>query len=305
VHRRRRLVRPLAVLAAVAAAGALLVGCSGNDGEPSREVLGPPERCTQTECPELSVPGVKRVGDSGVTPENRADAVPLYLSAVLDDLDMIWGDWFAELNIEEASTGRLLIKPGTSFTSECKLDGEQLSIPSDFPNAFYCSLDEQSDGQGTTRTGSVVLPVDTFAEIWEGKLMGQRSFMLGDFTAATIVAHEYGHHVMYRLAEAYDLSVEDFPGGANNAELLADCFAGNWAATVAARNDLSLKEVAQTALLMVQIADPAADMGHGTVTERVGAMTRGFTGGSFRDRSETGLPGVCLNKYWPEVLGTE
>ncbi|MFM9377784.1 neutral zinc metallopeptidase [Gordonia sp. VNK21] len=291
---------------ALSAVAALLAGCTV-DGSPQRVVKGDPIRCTEAQCPTLEVPGVTRVGESGVTDGSQSAAVTTYLTAVLDDLDTIWADWFGQLNIDDASTGRKLIEPGATFTSECMdEDGASEALTSDFPNAFYCSIDKQPDGSGTLRVGSVILPVQTFADIWDGRLMGQSGVMLGDFSAATIVAHEYGHHVMYRLAEAYQMTEDEnsAPTG-NNAELLADCFAGNWAATVFARKDLGVKDIAQAVVLMASVADPGPDMGHGTITERIGAMTTGFTGGQWRAQlPQTGLPGVCLAKYWPQALGT-
>ncbi len=291
---RRVLFVPLALLL-----GALLVltGCGElTPGSPrTPKPTAAPKKCSEQACPELTSPA----GDieaSGVTPANAASTVPAYLKSVLDDLDVAWQGWFSALNIGEASAGRQLIGPGARFTTRCEdADGATLTMTSDFPNALYCALDPGRDGQNNERTGSVILPETTFADIWDGKLMGQRGVLLGDFSAATIVAHEYGHNVMYRLAEAYGLSDAQLPGG-NNAELLADCFAGNWGKTVFARDDLSAKEMAQAVVLMVSVSDPAPGMGHGTIPERVAAISRGF------GKTGAGTPGTCLGKYWPEVL---
>ncbi|WP_040517515.1 neutral zinc metallopeptidase [Gordonia neofelifaecis] len=290
---RRALVLP--VVAVVAMLG--LVGC-GVDGTPQRATPKEPIHCSATECPELPVFSAKRLAPSGVNDANESTAVPAYLTAVLDDLDVVWQDWFAQLNIEEASAGRVLIAPGQAFHSDCLGSGELPDgIPSDFPNAFFCPRDNQPDGSGTNRQGSVILPVQTFTDIWNGKLMGSSGIMLGDFTAATIIAHEYGHNVVYRLGKAYGVSETGGPSG-DDKELIADCFAGNWAATVFERKDLSFTSILQAAALIVSVGDAAPGQGHGTSVARAEALWRGFSDNLKRQ----GQPGDCLKRYWPAVL---
>lgn len=284
----------VSVLSMMAVGVLVLVGC-GVDGTPQRTLPKNPLHCSITECPELPVFSAKRLAPSGVDAGNQATAVPKYLTEVFDDLDRVWQDWFARLNIEEAAAGRVLIAPGDSFTSDCLRKELPNGIPSDFPNAFFCPRDNQPDGRAVNRQGSIILPVDTFADIWNGKLMGSQGFLLGDFSAATIVAHEYGHNVVYRLAMAYGL--EQGPSG-DDSELIADCFAGNWAATVFERKDLSFKEMLQAAALMVSIGDARAGQGHGTSIQRAMALWKGFSDNLKRQ----GQPGDCLKEYWPQVL---
>ncbi|MCF8611794.1 neutral zinc metallopeptidase [Gordonia sp. HY285] len=297
--RRNGAKRIMSAAVSVIATAVVMTGCAtGQDGTPTRAAPQPPAHCTTTECPELPVYSSKQIADSGVTPANASTTVPAYMTEVLDDLDRTWQEWFAELNIESITPGRVLIEPGETFTSECLGKSESV-LTSDFPNALFCTLDKQPDGQGVERTGSIVLPVQTFADIWNGRLFGSDGIMLGDFTAATIIAHEYGHNVMYRLADAYGMIESQFPRG-NDPELLADCFAGNWAGTVFARKDLSIKEIAQAAVLIFSIGDPLPDQGHGTSIERIQALTRGFT----EKLTGHGQPLTCLKNYWPEALGS-
>ncbi|MGO3326701.1 neutral zinc metallopeptidase [Gordonia sp. (in: high G+C Gram-positive bacteria)] len=295
--RRKCANRLISALTGAVVTSLVLTGCvATQDGEAVRTPPQPPRHCTSTECPELPVFAEKSVADSGVTEQNASEAVPAYLTEVLDDLDRTWQDWFAALNIENITPGRVLIEPGETFASKClQNSGDELT--SDFANALFCTLDDEPDGQDVKRKGSIVLPVQTFADIWDGKLFGSDGIMLGDFTAATIVAHEYGHNVMYRLADAYGMTRSQLPSG-DNPELLADCFAGNWAATVFAREDLSIKEIAQAAALIFSIGDPLPGQGHGTSIERIHALTRGFT-----DKlTSGGQPVTCLKNYWPESL---
>lgn len=297
---RSRVSRQFLIGPVVAAVSAmtLLAGCSAiqNDAKPeSAKPTAAPKHCSEAECPALVSPEGD-LGPSGVTSANAATTVPKYLSAVLGDLDGVWQDWLTGLNVVDGTAGRQIISPGESFTSKCHdEDDKTVTMGSDYANALFCAVDPGLDGAGNERVGSVILPETTFADIWDGRLMGQRGVVLGDFSAATIVAHEYGHNVMYRLAEAYGLEDSQLPSG-NNAELLADCFAGNWGKTVFARDDLSAKEMAQAVMLMISVSDPAPGMGHGTIPERVAAISRGF------GKTGDGTPGTCLNKYWPEVL---
>ncbi|WOC11176.1 hypothetical protein MP11Mi_02430 [Gordonia sp. MP11Mi] len=289
----------MSAAASVIATALVMTGCAaGQDGAPTRAAQQPPKHCTSTECPELPVYASKQVADSGVTVANASTAVPAYMTEVLDDLDRTWQEWFAELNIEDIEPGRVLIKPGETFASKC-LGKSEPALTSDFANALFCSLDKEPDGQGVEQEGSIVLPVQTFADIWDGKLFGGDGIMLGDFTAATIIAHEYGHNVMYRLADAYGMSESQLPTG-DDPELLADCFAGNWAGTVFARKDLSVKEIAQAAVLIFSIGDPLPNQGHGTSIERIHALTRGFA----EKLTAQGQPLTCLKNYWPEALGS-
>ncbi|MBM7366657.1 neutral zinc metallopeptidase [Gordonia hydrophobica] len=287
--------RGIAGMVSVVVVGVLLLAGCGVDGTPTREMPKEPLHCSIADCPELPVFSSKRLAESGVTDANASTAVPQYLGDVLDDLDAVWQDWFAALNIEEATAGRVLIRSGNSFVSDCLREELPNGIPSDFPNAFFCPRDNQQDGAGADRQGSVILPVDTFADIWNGKLMGSDGFLLGDFSAATIVAHEYGHNVVYRLAKAYGLDTG--PAG-DNSELIADCFAGNWAATVFERKDLSFKEMLQAAALMISIGDAKEGQGHGTSVQRALALWRGFSDNLKRQ----GQPVDCLKQYWPRVL---
>ncbi|GAA4673763.1 neutral zinc metallopeptidase [Gordonia humi] len=293
-----RIRRAAAAVAGVVVGVLVATACGGQDGVAVRTPPRPPVHCTVDECPDLPVYQAKRLADSGVTPANAAETVPAYMTEVLDDLDRTWSEWFAELDIEGVTPGRVLIEPGKAFASDC-LEAGSAPLSSDFANALYCARDTQPDGQGVEREGSIVLPVQTFADIWDGRLFGSDGIVLGDFTAATIIAHEYGHNVMYRLADAYGMSESQLPVG-NDPELLADCFAGNWAATVFARDDLSLREIAQAAVLIFSIGDPLPNQGHGTSVERIQALTRGFT-----DKLQSGgEPVTCLKNYWPQALSS-
>ncbi|MCH5643635.1 MULTISPECIES: neutral zinc metallopeptidase [unclassified Gordonia (in: high G+C Gram-positive bacteria)] len=234
--------------------------------------------------------------ESGVTDSNADTAVPAYLTSLFNDLDETWGGWFGELGWGSPDPGRELIEPGTTFRTECIDDENDANIPSNLANAFFCPVDTQPNGSGQPTKGTIVLPVQTFQAIWQGNVFGVPSPVVGDFTAAIVVAHEYGHNIVYRISEVLDIPESQQPQG-NNSELIADCLAGNWAATVFQRDQLSPKDILQVATLLPIIGDPGPNQGHGTIRERATALTIGLTGPQL---NRQGQPVDCLSKYWPE-----
>ena len=276
-------------------------GGQGSGDPDSGSSNGNPGTCQGDSCPKLPTPSSRFEG-SGVTADNTDKTVSPYLTSLLDDLDAAWGAWFTELNWGDPSTGRKLIEPGTTYTTDCTSGDEKIGeVSSDLKNAFFCAVDTQPNGRGTSTEGTIILPVETFAGIWKGDVFGAQvpSVVVGDFTAATVVAHEYGHNVVFRIADALNIPKGSFPRG-NNLELIADCFAGNWAATVFDRDELSLRNILQAATLLPIIGDTGPDQGHGTTRERAAAITTGLTGKSLPTFERRGQPSDCLAKYWPE-----
>lgn len=273
-------------------------GASGSDS--SRPSDADPARCRPDDCPKLPTPTAELM-TSGVDPGNVDNAVPEYLTTLLDDLDQTWGGWFDQLGWGDPAPGRVLIGSGTSFTTECIAGDEDSSpvpIPSDEANAFFCAADTEPNGQGVPTEGSVVLPVETFAAIWDGNVFGVPSPIVGDFTAAIVVAHEYGHNVVFRMAEVFDIPDSRLPAG-KNSELIADCLAANWGATAYQRDALGAKEILQVAGLLPIIGDTGGASGHGSARERAVALTVGLTGPQF---NRQGQPVDCIERYWPEFF---
>lgn len=263
-----------------------------------------PGRCTEAHCPSLPVPTAE-VMNGDITRANAQQKVPGYLTSVLNDLDGTWGPWFSELGWGKPDPGRVLVESGHRFTSKCEDEDGRIVVDSDTPNAFFCPLDAAPNGSGTRVDGSVILPVETFVGIWtgvflvEGPLDSVSGFQ-GEFTAATVVAHEYGHAVVDRILAAGGLSPNQEPRG-ENSELIADCLAGNWAATVLKRDQLTVADIVQAVTLTQKIGDPLPGQGHGTSTQRIKAISRGFFGPSLSQGQ--GQPINCLSEYWPELFG--
>jgi predicted metalloprotease len=127
-------------------------------------------------------------------------------------------------------------------------------------NAFYC-------------------PVDDFIAWDETGLMIPYYVQAGDFAAAFVLAHEFGHAVQARLPERERLTVLS--------ELQADCFAGAWAAHVAEQGLLDEGDLDEATLAVfsgrdvpgTQFTDPQA---HGSGFERTRAFADGYESGPAR-----------------------
>ncbi|WP_172639442.1 neutral zinc metallopeptidase, partial [Streptomyces tailanensis] len=149
--------------------------------------------------------------------------VPKFLADVTRNADQVWVDYFAQTpGLEEPFVTYHLVgtdaEPTYTLSEECG----GATIDADNQNAYYCSTGE----------GDIVLPVNAFARIWEGDFLGRAPKSTGDFAAAMVVAHEFGHHIQDEILKQYKehgVPVPDFKEKDKNKELIADCFAGTWA----------------------------------------------------------------------------
>jgi len=129
--------------------------------------------------------------------------------------------------------------------------------PAPAKNAFYCS---DGDFIAWDETG-LIIPYYVGA---------------GDFAAAFVLAHEFGHAMQQRLPRKEQLGVLR--------ELQADCFAGAWAASVQDEGYLQPGDLDEATLAVFSardvpgtaFTDPAA---HGTGFERTRAFADGFEDG--------------------------
>ena len=101
----------------------------------------------------------------------------------------------------------------------------------------------------------------------------------GDFAAAFVLAHEFGHAVQARLTEREPLGVLN--------ELQADCFAGAWAAHVAQQGLLEAGDLDEATLAVFTARDvPGTDFtdprAHGSGFERTRAFADGYESGPRR-----------------------
>ena len=132
--------------------------------------------------------------------------------------------------------------------------------PAPAQNAFYCSA---GDFIAWDETG-LIIPYYVGA---------------GDFAAAFVIAHEFGHAMQQRLPRQEQLGVLR--------ELQADCFAGAWARHVQDAGELAAGDLDEATLAVFSardlpgtpFSDPAA---HGSGFERTRAFTDGYEGGPGR-----------------------
>ena len=127
-------------------------------------------------------------------------------------------------------------------------------------NAFYC-------------------PAGDFIAWDETNLMIPYYVQAGDFAAAFVLAHEFGHAMQARLPRQERLTVLS--------ELQADCFAGAWARSVQDEGLLEAGDLDEATLAVfsardvpgTDFTDPAA---HGTGFERTRAFSDGYEQGPRR-----------------------
>lgn len=227
-----------------------------------------------------SLPG-SSLGTSGVTQQNKSVAVYRYLESIVQDLDYQWSAFLVQNGFQEPRVAYHVIQPGQSFTTACIDEtGQKLTVTSDHKNAFYCPVDIARGGDGLLIRGSLILPSETFYKMWFGDIVGRTSLVPGDFAAAVAVAHEFGHSVVQAIAWQRDI---ERPTGKNN-ELIADCLAGNWTASLGVRGQLKLQDtpVAIAALQAIGSDD------HGSAQERTQAYMLGLQN----------QPTLCSKAYW-------
>lgn len=297
------------LVALVALLVALVAGCGSEDSSPppkrpstSTSTYASPTKtgtalpsriCTDaSSCSGLSISSAAPQG-SGITGSNYTYTVKQYLEWVISDADTEWSTWFRSTGLSEPDIGyRLVFKGEQPYTSTCSSGGKQAVAPHDYANAFYCGNDSMIAG-GKTYKGMIVLPITTFQRMWLGDIFGEPSTAKGDFAAAGIVAHEFGHHITDELALQLRMSDSQRPQGKKK-ELLADCFAGNWTASVFVRGNLDDGDFGELVAALNTMGDPNVTTNdHGTASERIAALKTG---------SSSGKPVDCLRAYWPAAL---
>jgi uncharacterized protein len=176
---------------------------------------------------------------------------------------------------------------------------------------FFSGYTDTGCGQASSQTGPFYCPLDNLVYFdLEFLAQLQQNFgATGDLAAQYIVAHEYGHHVQNVLGinDEVRRAQQSDPQRANQysvaLELQADCFAGAWAADVAARGLFdSPEEIEEALAAAAAVGDDAIQQKtqgridpenwtHGSSAQRVEWFGRGY---------RTGDPQQCTT--FSEVL---
>jgi uncharacterized protein len=256
----------------------------------------PTQEPTPTEAPEVTDGGFDTdatAADPAVFSTEAGPAGPdvatatQYIENVIQHADVIWTNWFLANGLQEPLVGYEIVQPGYEFTSNCGI-----VVNSTHPNAYYCPTDINVFNEA----GVIILPVETMMKMWTGDMFGKRVTELdrvGDFAAAMLIAHEFGHHIADELAAQYNVPKTSLP------EHLADCFAGVWAYSVYLDSYLEAGDIEEAIAAVGVIGDDDPSSPHGTPAERQNAFSLGFYGSQANPVG--GVPGNCIAAFWPEV----
>jgi predicted metalloprotease len=214
---------------------------------------------------EQSAPAVEQ------TPGQPQDEAGDFVSAVLGDLEVTWQEVAPRAGIDYRDP-ELVLYDGM-VQSACGISGAATG-------PFYCPLDQR-----------IYLDFSFFREL-------ERFGASGDFAAAYVIAHEFGHHVQNlagTLQDVQDAQQRVDQGTANElsvrTELQADCYAGVWAYHADTQRDLleqgDVEEGLQAAAAvgddhLQQMSGQAVSpesFTHGTSTQRTSAFRAGLQSG--------------------------
>jgi len=311
--------KPLGGLSALMLFLALLLGaCSAasstssgstDDPSPSTSVGGarggpatdtdPDVLPTPSDEPSLQQAAPPQSGDDV---SNSTYTVEQYVSYIVTSADKYWTAWLVNgYGLQEPLVYYEVVEPGETYQTTCKIPGGGVPDPTthDFPNAYYCGVDVRTVN-GVEYKGVLVLPATTFQKMWNGDILGTQSKTIGDFAAAYIISHEFGHHIADEFAVQLEAAGKPMPAitGANN-ELLADCFAGVWinyAYSDGVLTDTDYDEAIGAAEAVGDKPGTISQDPHGTPEERMQAVRIGAEYGA--NGHPAGHPGACISTYW-------
>lgn len=212
--------------------------------------------------------------------------MPRFLDTVIQHADQqVWVPYFDNLRLREPAVDVVMVGSGNYpvFASKCDLNNDNRPGDIAFPtsqNAWYCGAD------GGTWRGALILPLTTLKNMWSGQILQKVSERPGDLAAATVVAHEFGHHVADELAQQTGIQQ---PLG-KGPELLADCLAGVWAYAAGADGYLEPGDLEEGIAAMAALGLNGSST-HGTAQERTQAFMVGWNAQRY--------PYHCMTNYWP------
>ena len=191
-------------------------------------------------------------------PENRngifdsdgcPDTLDDFAGAVAGDLNSFWSQTF-----QASNTGYVAPRAITPYTSISRTSCGR-STPN---NAFYCGPD------------NIIY--------YDSNFLQSQLTSGGDFAAAVIIAHEWGHLVQANLGilqgDYHSIDIE----------LQADCLAGAWAKHAGEANELEAGDLQEGATALYNVGDPASvkwfsPRAHGTPQQREDSFNSGYAQG--------------------------
>jgi uncharacterized protein len=158
----------------------------------------------------------------------------------------------------------------------------ELGVPYSAPSRYVYYRSDEGDGprcggQAAPARNAFYCPAGDFIAWDETGLMIPYYVSAGDFAAAFVLAHEFGHAMQARLETDEPLGVLT--------ELQADCFAGAWARSVQEQGLLEAGDLDEATFAVFSardvpgtpFTDPAA---HGSGFERTRAFSDGYERGA-------------------------
>ena len=267
---RLRLLLVLAVCGLVAGCGLLPGDIDGTPRERFRDAVADARAAIEAEVERAVAEAREREsagsGDIGTGGAPRVDAIRTdtntrfdydeytrTLKQVIASLEAYWAKALpSSFDVAYSSPKRYAYyRPDEGGGPRC---GSEVAPPK---NAFYC-------------------PAGDFIAWDETGLMIPYYVQAGDFAAAFVLAHEFGHAMQARLPRKEELGVLT--------ELQADCFAGAWSRSVQEEGLLNEGDLDEATLAVfsardvpgTEFTDPAA---HGTGFERTRAFSDGYEDG--------------------------
>ncbi len=198
-----------------------------------------------------------------------------FVSFVLDDAQAMWSRLFAGSGIDYQEAQLVLFRG--SVSTACGSASSALG-------PFYCPADQYA-----------YIDLAFYEELRE------RFGADGDFAQAYVLAHELGHHVQNLLGTMGEVQAaqQSQPAQSNSLsvalELQADCYAGIWANSVAAKGLMERGDLEEGLGAAAAVGDDRIQQGAGRQVN-----PESFTHGSaeqrmrwFRTGFETGDPNAC------------
>lgn len=174
--------------------------------------------------------------------------------AVAADVEEFWAKVFDQNDTEYVRADLVRTGAGKFSESRCGDSADPDELDGASP-AFYC-------------------PPDRTVYLASGWMYRDIYQKFGDFAAAVVIAHEWGHHVQNVLEIAHPMTTDD--------ELQADCLAGAWAYDSDGRGLVEEGDLGEAVAALIDAGDKEPDLpdDHGTAEKRIAAFAVGFSDGN-------------------------